>query len=117
MGEGGKGKSTHIVANKVESWEGLALLLQEVGQRLLASLKLIEDGLEVLGELGHAQQREDARVLADAEHDRAELLVDPLEARLLVRHRAAAEDRLQVDPLALDRVELCECAWLGLGWG
>ena len=76
-----------------------------------------EGGGERRLEGGHLGERDDARVVADAEHDRAEVLVDAPEARLLVRHRAAAEDRLEVDPLALDRVELREGAWSGVGLG
>ena len=97
-----------VVADEVEAREGLALLLEEVGERLLAALELVEDGLQRLGELRRAQQRKDALVVADAEHDRSELLIDAREARLLVRQRAAPEDGLQVHPLALDRVELRE---------
>ena len=99
-----------VVADEVEAREALPLLLEEVGERLLAALELVEDRRERRLEVGHLGEREDARVVADAEHDRAEVLVDALEARLLVRHRAAAEDRLEVDPLALDRVELRERA-------
>eukprot|EP00962_Isochrysis_galbana_P019612 scaffold5708_cov107-Isochrysis_galbana.AAC.12 len=61
-----------------------------------------------MNEVGDAQQREDARVVADRLHDRGELVIDALEARLLVGHGATRKDGLEVDPLALDWVELGE---------
>jgi len=41
-----------VIADKVEAREALPLLLEKVGERLLAPLQLVEDGLEIIGQIG-----------------------------------------------------------------
>ena len=42
-----------VVADEVEAREALPLVLEEVGERLLAALELVENAAELLAELGH----------------------------------------------------------------
>ena len=42
-----------VVADEVEAREALALVLEEVGQRLLAALELVEDRGELLAQVMH----------------------------------------------------------------
>ena len=100
-----------VVADEVEPRERGPLLLEEVAERLLAPVELVEHGLERPADVAvdvRVHEAKELRVRLDVAHDVAEVLVDALEALGLVGEAAAAEDGLEVDPLALDPVERVE---------
>mmetsp|Transcript_17017 Transcript_17017/g.54250 ORF Transcript_17017/g.54250 Transcript_17017/m.54250 type:complete len:604 (-) Transcript_17017:2868-4679(-) len=94
-----------VVADEVEAREHRALLLEEVGERALADVKLVHHLGEGVPEAGHLREGGHEGVALDGAHELAELRVDLLEAPLLVGERAAPEDGLQIHPLALHLVE------------
>ena len=51
-----------VVADEIEPREARALLLEELGEGLLAALELVEHDREVVLQVGHLGQRDDARV-------------------------------------------------------
>ena len=89
-----------VITNEIEAREGLALLLQELSERLLTPLELVEDGFERLRKTVDAEKREDARIITHAIHDGDKFLVNHLEARFLVRQRATAKNGLEVNPFS-----------------
>ena len=99
-----------VVPDEVEPREFRPLLLQEVAQRLLAAVQLPDLELEALLEVHHVRQRLDAWVRLHLRHQPSEVLVHLEEAALLVRKRPPAEDGLQVQPLALNRLQVAQGA-------
>ena len=97
-----------VVADEVEARKHGPLVLEELVERLLAPLQLIDHALEARAYVLALNDGDDARVAGRLGHDVAQVVVDALEARLLLGQRAASEYRLQVDPLALHLVEVVQ---------
>src|SRR5689334_12652570 len=73
-----------VIADEVEARELAPLLLQEVVQRALTAVQLVQQRRCCLAQradpaAAHAGQGEDERVALDLLHDGAKLAVDPLE--------------------------------------
>lgn len=95
-----------IISNEVESREFLALLLEEVIERLLAHLKLGQNSLEALLEAWNLTKTHHFGVCAKSKCNGSVLFVDAAEPTLLRGEGTSHEDGLKVDPLALNDVQL-----------
>mmetsp|Transcript_101986 Transcript_101986/g.255587 ORF Transcript_101986/g.255587 Transcript_101986/m.255587 type:complete len:210 (-) Transcript_101986:1261-1890(-) len=93
-----------LIADEVQPGECRALLFQKGREGLLAALKLICQGDELVLEASYSAQVVDLLVLANVLHVLSELVVHLVKALLLTRKGASAEDGLEVDPLSLDLV-------------
>eukprot|EP00968_Pinguiococcus_pyrenoidosus_P012901 scaffold1154_cov310-Pinguiococcus_pyrenoidosus.AAC.33 len=96
-----------VVPDEVEARHARALLLQELGQGLLAALQLIQLRLETVLQPRKehvVREVEELRLPVDPRHDVSELLIDSSKPGGLGGQGAATEDRLEVHPLPLDAV-------------
>jgi len=95
-----------IITQEVESWEFGSLLFQKVVQCLLASFELIQNHVKCILNTWNHTQTNNLWVSLDTEHDTSELIIKSLESWLLLREGTSTKNRLQIDPLPLNNVQL-----------